>query len=395
MGKKSRRNRPGPAQNTTAITGLTQSQQHRSIVEERHRRHRERGDPVATLLNLKREFLTRNLIDANPWNQERMETFFFLTQTLMDKSCFDRFRSDYEIIQEFLMFFKPFRRNKEEPAFYRAVAYECTVWLKQLSGFDPYGDTLQYYDKALELFDSVSDEESNKIVVLGSQPVPFASYYQFRRANLYNVFKKAIDTFNFGGWSVNGTDLSISLFAGLMCDRCGKQREETGLGQLHQCGNCRTTYYCSVQCQQEAWNLDGHKRVCRKKGSFKVGDMAVLTKTTGTISSGSQVELLAPAKVQDGDVENTKKPSHWVVKEYRKSGTVVVATRTLKNMRSSVWYQWNTQDLQNITRHLVLANLNRQNNPHEVEEEEEEEEMPPLVDKNFEKESAKDDNEKF
>ena len=57
------------------------------------------------------------------------------------------------------------------------------------------------------------------------------------------------------------------------CDRCGGSGREGAA--LKRCGACRTAYYCSSQCQQEAWRA-GHKQACRKPGMFREGDMVLL-----------------------------------------------------------------------------------------------------------------------
>ena len=65
---------------------------------------------------------------------------------------------------------------------------------------------------------------------------------------------------------------------GLLCKGCGadKASEWRGPGREF-CSKCNLACYCSVDCQKRHWKWR-HKRECRPKDSFALGDYACLGK---------------------------------------------------------------------------------------------------------------------
>ncbi|KAJ3014008.1 UNVERIFIED_CONTAM: Zinc finger CCCH domain-containing protein 7B [Siphonaria sp. JEL0065] len=58
---------------------------------------------------------------------------------------------------------------------------------------------------------------------------------------------------------------------GQECNQCSKPRSEST--PLKQCQNCQSVYYCSSNCQKQAWKTGNHKRYCRPVGAYRVGDV--------------------------------------------------------------------------------------------------------------------------
>ena len=376
MGKRSRRKRPGrgaattaggaartaaaAAADTTAVAVPTlAADQHRVTVAERQRRNRERGEPRAEADCLMQKFLS--LRNEDPWNFERLSAFDSLGKIMLENS--DKF--DFESIQVYIKFLKKIRRSKTEPAFYRASAYETTGCIDIRNGPDVHGEALDYFENAISIYESADASEKGRIVCLHGNAIRIGDYYEHRISFITKLVFSFHEKYCVGAWGPTGCDIAVAVPAGLQCECCEESRKEIGKERLRQCGRCKMAYYCSVDCQQKAWREQGHRLVCRKKGEFKVGDVAVLTKSVGGIHSGQPVELIAP--VLDDLGTNDEGQSRWLVKESQsplspkeKKGDerVKVAVQSLKPVRSALWRAWTKEDIAQIEREVLERDRN-------------------------------------
>jgi hypothetical protein len=63
-----------------------------------------------------------------------------------------------------------------------------------------------------------------------------------------------------GGGTQSGTDANPAL---VECAVCHRKPGDPGVpATLKLCGGCRTTRYCSTECQRKDWKM-GHKEVCK------------------------------------------------------------------------------------------------------------------------------------
>jgi len=397
MGKRSRRKRPGRGAATlaaghalprdsltsTANAGAapTLADQHRVTVAERQRRNWERGEPRAEANRMMQEFLS--LRNEDPWNSQRLSAFdSYVTFMMVAGSR----KFDYDSKQVHIKFLKKIRRSKTEPAFYRALAHETTghINLFIAGSFDAHGEALEHFEKAISIYKSADASEKGLIVSLHGDAISIGEYYENHVSSITGLAFCYRGKFSIRAWSpTGGCDLNVALPAGVQCDCCEKYRkEDLGEEDLRRCGRCKMAFYCSAACQQKAWKEQGHRLVCRKKGEFKAGDVAVLTKSVGGICSGQHVELFAP-------VPDDESQSSWVVKEKHGDEVDVVAEKSLKQVRSVLWRAWTEEDLAEI-REMVLE---RDRNKADHEAEDEDVPLPELLSSNDCKEDADSDDE--
>ena len=187
--------------------------------------------------------------------------------------------------------------------------------------------------------------------------VCIGDYYENRVSLITKLVFLKRGNFCLRAWGPTGGHLNVAIPAGIQCDCCEEYRkEDLGEEGLRQCGRCKMAYYCSVDCQRKAWREQGHRLVCRKKGEFKVGDVAVVTKSVGGIRSGQRVELIAP--VLDDLGKNDESQSHWLVKEKEGDEPVKVAVKSLKQVRSVLWRGWGEDDIANLAEMLFEGDKN-------------------------------------
>ena len=282
-----------------------------------------------------------SLLNEDPWNSQRLSALDSFGKIIMEKIP-EKF--DYDSTQVHIKFLKKIRRSKTEPAFYRALAYEITgrIHLTISGGPDVHGEALDHFEKALTIYKSANASEKGRIVCLHGDAICIGDYYENRVSLITNVafcFHKKI---SMGAWGPTGCDLNVSIPAGIQCDCCEESREDLGVESLLQCARCKMAYYCSVDCQQKAWKEQGHRLVCRKKGEFKAGDVAVVAKSVGGIRSGELVESIAP--VLD-DVGTNDKPEPLARQRTGRRQTGRVAVKSLKQVRSVVWWPWTKEFL--------------------------------------------------
>ena len=371
MGKRSRRKRPGRgaalprdsststanagdagARTAVAVAAPTLADQHLAIVEERQRRNQERGDPQAEANRMMQKF--RSLLNEDPWNSERLTAFDSFGEIVMHPK-----NIDYESTQEHIKFLKKIRRSKTEPAFYRALAHEITgqIYLLISGAADVHGEALDHFDKALAIYESADAYEKGLIVSLHGAAICIGDYYEFHVSYITKAVFTLHEGFSFGAWGPTGCELEVAIPAGIQCDCCEESRKGVWEEGLLQCARCKMAYYCSVDCQQKAWKEQGHRLVCRKKGEFKVGDVAVVTESVGGIDSGQRVELIAP--VLDDVGTNDGSQSHWLVKEKEGDEQVEVAVKSLKQVRSVLWRQMTREDLAEIVQMIRERDRNK------------------------------------
>ena len=278
------------------------------------------------------EFLS--LRNEDPWNSQRLGAFDSFGKIIMESHP-DKF--DYDSTQVYLKFLKRIRRSKTEPAFYRALAYEITAFIDLFisGGSDVHGEALDHFEKAITIYESADAYEKGLIVSLHGDAICIGDHYENRVSFITKVAFSFHEKYCIRAWGPTGRDLNVAVPAGIQCDCCEESRKDIGGEGLRQCGRCKMAFYCSVDCQQKAWKEQGHRLVCRKKGEFKVGDVAVVTKSVGGIRSGQRVEVIAPV-LEDGGT-NDESQSHWLVKEEEGDERVKVAVKSLKQVRSVLW----------------------------------------------------------
>ena len=409
MGKRSRRKRPGrgaatltagharDSSSTTANAGgdagartavaaaaLTLADQHRVTVAERQRRNRERGEPRAEANRMMQEFLS--LLDEDPWNSQRLSAFDSYGIIMMPGNG----KFDYDSKQVHIKFLKKIRRSTTEPAFYRALAHEITgrINLFVAGAFDAHGEALDHFEKAISIYKSADASEKGLIVSLHGDAICIGDYYENHVSLITKLVFFYREKFSVRAWGPTGCDLNVAIPAGIQCDCCeGSRKEDLGEEGLRRCGRCKMAFYCSVDCQQKAWKEQGHRLVCRKEGEFKVGDVAVVTKSVGGIRSGQHVELIAP--VLDDVGTNDESQSRWLVKEKHGDEQGKVAVKSLKQVRSVLWRAWTKEDLAEIREMVLERDRNKAND----EAEDEDVPLPELLSNNDCKEDLDSDDE--
>jgi len=360
MGKRSRRKRPGRGANAgdagarTAVAAPppppTLANQHQVSMAERQPRTWERGQPQAEADRMMKEFMSIiELLNEDPWNSQRLNALDSFGKIIVEKILVesepDTF--DYDSTQVHIKFLKKICRSKTEPAFYRALAHEISGWiyLAISGGCDVHGEALDHFDKAIAIYESADASEKELIVSLHGDSICIGDYYEH---HISYITKSVFGFHNY----VKRWNLNASIPAGIQCDCCAESRKDFGEEGLLQCGRCKMAFYCSVACQRKAWREEGHRLDCRKKGEFKVGDLAVVTKSTGGICSGQRVELIA--SVLDGVGTNDESQSHWLVREKEGDEMVEVAVKNLTQVRSALWQALNAEDLAKFHREASL-----------------------------------------
>jgi hypothetical protein len=239
-------------------------------------------------------------------------------------------------------------------------------------------DGIFYFDQASELLDSTSELEKRRCVDLygTGELVAVGDYMAERREKWLAFISHIADQVTCVGWGPNGHDIAVPLVAGSICDFCERSRRDLGVFTLQVCSVCRLAFYCSAECQIKAWKEQGHKKVCRKKGEFKEGDLAFILGPVGNISSGEEVRIMAPAPNFDDDSTEGNSNQHWVVKSEDDDGNVaVVSAGRLKRIRPARWNVWGRAELDNVADLFLL----RRQDVDILSESEEEAFLPDLV----------------
>lgn len=121
---------------------------------------------------------------------------------------------------------------------------------------------------------------------------------------------------------------------GFQCDNC-KRAMEDHFEQMWSCTRCKKSYYCSSQCQNQDWAE--HKKLCRKKGEFKVGDHAIYSGVDDGamegILRGVIVRVLAPALFV-GD--NKDRPKAWHARVLMTEKQCCIQVEDLKFLRPAL-----------------------------------------------------------
>ena len=67
-----------------------------------------------------------------------------------------------------------------------------------------------------------------------------------------------------GGLSAEASSISGRAASERVCSMCGgpPSASHGGLAKLKACGRCRSTRYCSQECQRMHWGEGGHKAAC-------------------------------------------------------------------------------------------------------------------------------------
>jgi len=265
------------------------------------------------------------------------------------------------------------------------LAHEITgqIYLLISGGADVHGEALDHFDRAVAIYESADASEKGLIASLHGDAICIGDYYEFHVSHITKDVFSLHEWVSFGAWGPTGCELEVAVPAGIQCDCCEESRKGVWEEGLLQCERCRMAYYCSVNCQRKAWKEQGHRLVCRKKGEFKVGDVAVVTESVGGIDSGQRVELIAP--VLDDVGTNDGSQSHWLVKEEEGEERVEVAVESLKRVRSVMWRQMTRDDLVKIAQMVLERDRNNAD--------EEDGPLPELLSNNDRKEELDSDDD--
>ena len=287
-----------------------------------------------------------------------------LTSMVLFRACFTEnvkeVRKNEEFQQKVWKVLKRIRRSDMEPVFVRFSVLELSCRMSILSfGGAHFDDTAFYFDRANDVLKDTSNQEKQKLVDLsgtGKDLVSVGDLMKDGRDGLYDLISNLNKAFVYGSWVPDGdggyTDKSISVVDGWQCDGCGKDRHDLGVFTFKVCGSCKLTYYCSTECQVHAWNEQGHKRVCRKKGIFKPGDLARVAKSVDGIKTGSTVRVVK--RIVNVRASDSSDDKYWNVKtegEIELSATM--SSKNLKRIPPSKWNLWDRNELNNIGKMLM------------------------------------------
>jgi len=199
--------------------------------------------------------------------------------------------------------------------------------------------SLEFYDYALyfeKLVDLCDESLSSPEIMENAERVDFFTpFRRFTMGQLSAIRETKLDEATI---ATNGSIMPAFLLEGERCDSCGKSRWELGVKELLVCAKCKTTHYCSRECEKADWKRGGHKQFCRSpKCDFKVGDHVNCFDPDG--SAAFDLRIIAPAP-DDPDPES---PTHWVV-----GGddiTFIKHKHLIKPTRPSLWREAGLKEL--------------------------------------------------
>ena len=115
----------------------------------------------------------------------------------------------------------------------------------------------------------------------------------------------------------------VAAFGGARCGKCGKTTRQGGVNSFDYCGRCHLTAFCSEACLAAAW--PEHKKVCRKPGEFKAGDVVFSKDDDGT----NPLKVVAKSPDGEGDMILTGKVFPRV--------HILAKTKDLRRCRPEMW----------------------------------------------------------
>ena len=119
------------------------------------------------------------------------------------------------------------------------------------------------------------------------------------------------------------------IFGGSVCSQCERTRNDLGIFSFSVCARCQLTYYCSEACQRAVWK--DHKKVCRRPGECKPGDLADSRMHVGKIKRGDTVRIVSPVKSDNGE-------ECWIVFSHNdESKEAIIPANGLKRVRPELW----------------------------------------------------------
>lgn len=340
MGKKSIRGRVGdgvrPRQHGQRTTGEGttvgnhnggRSNGHRSVVEVRHQLRLERASPRAAATCWMEVYSERRSCSEaafDDWHNECMCTFYSYFELCSKALSSKEFFND-----DNHAFLHMVRRSRKDPLL-------CRVWALTLSGMfafscnsDAQADALGFFDKAVTLCNSATELEKERTIYLPESTHTVGSCLERARDNILTLLDKFRRRATLG-WGPDGRDIAVPRIAGLTCDYCCRHRDNVGVEALQLRSRCEMAFYCSTECQRKAWNERQHKKVCRKQGQFKVGDMAETLQPFGNVMAGEQVRVIAPDTAGDANSANHE----WLVASLNDDDdTEIVPVQQLKRVR--------------------------------------------------------------
>jgi len=207
--------------------------------------------------------------------------------------------------------------------------------------------SLEFYDYALyfeKLVDLCDESLSSPEIMENAERVDFFTpFRRFTMGQLSAIRETKLDEATI---ATNGSIMPAFLLEGERCDSCGKSRWELGVKELLVCAKCKTTHYCSRECEKADWKRGGHKHFCRSsEREFKVGDHVLSWGPPGVdcVVPTCLFQIKAPAS-HDPDPEN---PTHWVVgRPGRDDATFIMHNHLMKRARPSLWREYGLRQLE-------------------------------------------------
>lgn len=185
-------------------------------------------------------------------------------------------------------------------------------------------DSFMFFDQANELIESTSQEEKLRLVNMDGPDEKFITigdYMVLQRQEWLDF----VDSLARAGAFLMRDGSNPAIIGGSVCSQCEKTRSELGLNALLVCARCQLTYFCSDACQRAAWKE--HKKVCRRPGEFKPGDLALSREHVGGINRGDSVRIVSSAKAEN-DMEC------WTVLSHEdESKQAIIPAKRLKRVR--------------------------------------------------------------
>jgi len=213
-------------------------------------------------------------------------------------------------------------RDGDEPPHCQVEALFVLSWVKFKRGYDMEGSA-DCLEKIIEICQNATPGERNQSLVVWLQN-PYRSVDVFLRdreqkakEQLHELYHQRMITLV----TPDMEEVKVPSAAGNCCDHCQTTKQEIGTKVLLCCSRCKFEYYCSKDCQMEAWKTK-HKKYCRAPGDFRPGDQALDGR------NDTNVLLIHPT---------TPTSEAWLVSNIRKENKRTVPTMALRRLRPKLW----------------------------------------------------------
>lgn len=338
MGKKSKRK-------TKPSSGLSR----REAIVARHDLVRSVGsDPRADADRLRGAFLRLSEDSSAKWDPRRLWLIEDYQEVMTNAVVADDYNRVNFATKEDMEFVKSVSRDRTEVAYIRAIL--TRVW-STIARFNlEFEYSFQCLHRCLKICNGASEIErqlSYGTLCLGDALKVLAESCQSWFSKLRNIAIYDSPVF----WDEKGPEgRNVQIMGCDICLVCRKTYEDLGVASLDCCQKCQLTYYCSRKCQ--LWDWKEHKKVCRRPGEFKIGDMAhAADPSCARLKLGSWVRILSPAS----DGPDRLNPRSWLVKERDTGERCVLHSKHLRRCRPALWNMMGAQDIEHISDMLFAS----------------------------------------